>query len=211
MVEKMQAFIEAKKTIKNDDRDFVEWHKGREYYALWAVQIAEPAWIKNVEKTKQYLNNYFLADNMRKPHITICTSGFVERTRAYEDKLEEQIKLIKNSDLRLFTISLGALNSFAMCPYFRVEDPINNFSRIREILLGTVLEERTKKYIPHITVGLYNDSYSTMELAEKIESFDKIQTSSIEVKNLSYFIYKTNSIFSPLEEQFQITLPEYTT
>jgi RimJ/RimL family protein N-acetyltransferase len=204
----MPDFREYGTTIKNYDRDFIEWHCGRQYYSLWAVEVEEPSWLKNVERARKYLGPYLLSGCHRQPHITIYTCGFVDKGDAYREMLEEQIKLIKASNLRQFPIHLVGLNSFNSSPYFTIEDPTHAFTRIRGILSNTVLEERIEEYVPHITVGLYNDCYPTIELAERLDGFEKSHTSSVEVTKLSFFTYKTNSICSPLEKQFHIRLKD---
>lgn len=202
----MPEFQEYDTTLKNYDRDFIEWHNGRQYYSLWAVEVEEPSWLKNVANARRYLSSYLLSGCHRQPHITIYTCGFVDKGDAYREMLEEQIKLIKASNLRQFPIHLVGLNSFISSPYLAIEDPTNTFSRIRGILSTTVLEDRIDEYVPHITVGLYDDVYSTIELAGRIDSFDMTRTSSVEVTRLTYFFYETHSICSPLEKQFHIEL-----
>lgn len=204
----MLGFLNHKTTIRNYDRDFVEWHKGRRYYSLWAVEVDEPSWLENVERARKYLGPYLLPACYRRPHITTYTCGFVEESNAYREMLKEQIRLIKASGLLKFPIDLVGLNSFASSPYFKIEDPTHVFSMIRGILSDTVLEDRVSEYVPHITVGLYDDYYPTVELAERIDSFEMTHTSSVEVTRLTYFFYRTNSIFSPLEKQFHIELKD---
>ena len=202
----MPGLLEHKTTIKNVDRDFVEWHNGRQYYSIWAVEIEEPSWLQNVGRARNYLASYLLSGCHRRPHITIFTCGFVEQSDAYRGMLKEQIRQIKASSLRRFPINLVGLNSFASSPYFKVEDPAHAFTRIRGILSKTVLEERSGEYVPHVTVGLYDDNYPTVELAERIDSFEMTHASPVEITRLTYFFYKTNSICSPLERQFHIEL-----
>ena len=206
MVEYMPGFLEHRTTIKNYDRDFIEWHNGRQYYSLWAVEIEEPSWLKNLERARKYLGPYLLPACYRRPHITIYTCGFVEKSDAYGEMLKEQIRLIQTSSLRKFPINLVGLNSFASSPYFEIEDPTNAFARIRGILSTTVSEDRVEGYVPHLTVGLYDDYYPAIELAERLDSFDRMETSLIEVTKLTYYTYKTNSICSPLEKQCQVEL-----
>lgn len=204
----MRDFLKYKNTVKNQDRDFIEWHKGRPNYSIWAIEIDALSWVANLEKAKMHLNAYLLPGPERRPHVTILTCGFVENGNPCRKIIREQKRRIEAVPVPKFSITLGGLNSFTSSPYFEIRDPTAAIARIREILFSTVMEDRTDSYVPHMTAGLYNGSYPTRELAERIGDFDMIETNPVEVTRLCYFTYRTDSIFSPLEKQFQIELAE---
>lgn len=199
----IDEFIKNKLTCKNENRDFVEWHKGRERYAIWAIEVKDEEWIRYLLNARDCLDEYLLQGQHRVAHITLFACGFYEEN---EKLIEAQISSLKKEGLKSFTLGLSELDSFLSAPYFSISDVSNSLSCMRELLANHKLEDGSGGYTPHMTVGLYDEAYSTVLLAEKIKTYERVTVSDIIVNKISLMTFETNDIFSPLCTEFELNL-----
>lgn len=197
----IDEFIENEFTCKNEDRDFVEWHKGRERYAIWAIEINDEEWIGDLLKARDYLGEYLLQGRHRVAHITLFACGFFEENSVL---IESQMLAIKQAELKSFNIGLSELDSFLSAPYFSISDETNSIKNIRDVLEKHILEDRSRVYAPHMTVGLYDDAYSTVLLSEKIKTYEIAPVSESIVRKISLMTFETKNIFSPLSTEYEL-------
>jgi len=200
----LDNFIAEATTIKSEDRDFTEWHKGRARYAVWALEIDDASWNNNLLLARAYLQEYLLIGEHRAPHITLCACGFIDDQQMQTIQL--QVKSLKNSGLQPFTLKIHELDSFLSAVYFSIEDPSGALVKLRTALCLKADDGRLEPYSPHLTVGLYKDSYSTNMLAKKLKAFEILASAEIKINKVSLMSYATNSIFSALQTQIQLEL-----
>lgn len=196
-------FLQQDHTIRNIDRDFREWHQGREYYAIWAIEINAPSWQACLKKARQHMQDYLLPGTPRCAHITLFTLGFVDDLH-YQRNIQRQIQAINEAELQPFELELGAINSFSSAPYFNVLDPEAGLEKIRTRLATSQYEDRFAPYTPHLTIGLYNNEYPCREIRSVMSALDPLPTETIRVNKISLMHYATSSIMSPLMTQQQL-------
>ena len=90
------AFLAAGQTLRNERRDFPEWHLGRPHYALWAVDVDLPDVRQAVAGAEAHLDGLLLDGYRRQPHITLALCGFPTAEPQHPDDL------MRHHTLRLF-------------------------------------------------------------------------------------------------------------
>jgi 2'-5' RNA ligase len=163
-------------TIAAEKRDYPEWHRGRETYAVWILQMEEAAIQEKFKAAREHLNGYLLGPYQRQPHITLLVCGFLVEEPKYNDdftqeQIQAQMQALKSAKIQPFEIEIGGLNSFASAPFLEVHDPEGGIARLREILSRGAREFRTASYTPHLTVGLYADAFSSEDVLGKLAGF----------------------------------------
>lgn len=199
----IEGFVSDKYTYKNEDKNFIEWHKGRKRYAVWVIEIENKEWLDNLSGARDLLEEYLLQGQHRVAHITLFACGFFDDCA---ELIEKQSLKLKKKQLKSFFLDLSRLDSFLSAPYFSISDLSNAISKARHVLEEIMPEDRSEVYHPHLTVGLYNDAYCTSLLSEKINSYEMLPADKILVKKISLMTFDTNSVFSPLCAEFEIEL-----
>ena len=166
-------------TIAAENRDFPEWHRGRETYAVWVLRVEDDAIQEKFKTAREHLNGYLLEPYRRQPHITLFVCGFLVEGPQYNDdftqaQLEAQTQALEKEKVQPFEIEIGGLNSFASAPYLEVHDPEGGIARLREILSRGAREFRTAPYTPHLTVGLYADAFPSEEVMRRMAAFSSV-------------------------------------
>lgn len=186
-------FLDHEFTQPTELRDFVEWHQGIKHYGFWAIEIQHPNCLKAINSSKQSLINYIHPNYLRQAHITLSASGLIDSQHFTNDVLQRQIKTLKHATLSPFTLCLSEANSFTTAPYLSIKDSFNSLKKIREILHSISLGQDAIEYIPHVTLGFYDDTYNTSKIFDECL---KIKTEDIEfsVTEIVFARYKTNEI-----------------
>jgi 2'-5' RNA ligase len=166
-------------TIATENRDFPEWHRGRETYAVWMLRADNEAIQDKFKAAREHLNSYLVEPYHRQPHITLFVCGFLVDETKYNDdftpaQLGTQIQALEKADIQPFEIEIGELNSFASSPYLEVRDPEGGIARLREILSCGSREFCTAPYTPHLTVGLYADTFSSEKVMRRLGTFSMV-------------------------------------
>ena len=63
--------MNEERTLPSEQRDFVEWHRGRPHYAVWAVALDDAAIDARLDQLRAALQPLLLPDYRRQPHITL--------------------------------------------------------------------------------------------------------------------------------------------
>ncbi|WP_368736564.1 2'-5' RNA ligase family protein, partial [Zoogloea oryzae] len=112
------AFLAAGQTLRNERRDFPEWHLGRPHYALWAVDVDLPDVRHAVAGADAHLAGLLLDGYRRQPHITLALCGFPTADPQHPDdyspaRLAAQVAALAAGAPAPFSLTLGALASFS--------------------------------------------------------------------------------------------------
>jgi 2'-5' RNA ligase len=193
-----QEFSQLSHTIKNQTRDFVDWHLGRPRYAFWAIAVDAAEIRQQLLLAQHHLAGLLLEQYKRQPHITLCVCGFSTDIVQYPDDfsdsaLKAQVAQLNQLALQPFSIEIGALASFASAPFLHISDPTNSLSALHHGLGLAVPSDVNLKYIPHITVGLYSDSYAIHYVKQRLASF-KTTALNFYVHRISLMTYHANTI-----------------
>ncbi|HET8706713.1 MAG TPA: 2'-5' RNA ligase family protein [Pseudomonadales bacterium] len=201
----MQAhpFLAQPHTIQNVRRDFVEWHRGRPHYFLWAIDVDLPHVRERLRAAEKHLSGYLLESYLRQPHITLSVCGFPARETCMQDEFPaslwtQQIRRISESKIASFEISIGGLSSFSSAPYLTVRDDTGSLARLRSCLHPDALQSDHDSYAPHVTVGLYRGVFNTRELALHLDQFEHCEPIAFRVEKISLMYYESAHIGGPL-------------
>ena len=195
-------------TLPAENRDFPEWHHGRETYTVWILPLESKAVRGKFEAARQHLNGYLLEPYQRQAHITLFVCGFLVDAPHYEDdftqaQLRSQIQVVESTRMRPFEIEIGGLSSFASAPFLEVRDPQDGIAHLREILATGAREFRTAPYRPHLTVGLYAGAFRSEEVARKMAQFPR-NPIRWTVEQIAFASYRAQEIAGMLTYQHKI-------
>ena len=197
-------------TIPAEIRDYPEWHRGRETYAVWVLPLEDEGIQDKFKAAREHLSGYLLKPYHRQPHITLFVCGFLVEKEQFNDdftraQLHSQIQVLENAGIQPFEIEIGGLNSFASAPFLEVSDLNNGIARLREVLSRGAREFRTAPYAPHLTVGLYSGSFPSEKVAERLA---KLPPNPIRwnVKQIVFATYRAREIGGLLAHREEILL-----
>lgn len=209
-----EAFLAGGLTHGNEMRDFPEWHRGRERYALWAIDLASFLELQSsLGAARQALEGLLLPGYRRELHLTLHVCGFPTRSRVYEDDFDgdhfsAQVAALQAARLRPFNLTIGGLGSFATAPFLAVGDEEAMLPRLRTALAAAGEEWRDTPYVPHATVGLYNGSHPAAEVARRRETFPMPQAVAIPVRRIALMAYESRVIGGPLQTLCEFDLAD---
>jgi 2'-5' RNA ligase len=191
--------------IRNVQRDFVEWHRGRSRYVLWGIDVDLPALTRRIAAAQTQLDGLLLAGYERQPHITLALCGFpgagpfgsalLPPDEFGAQLLNQQITTLQRTQPKPFEIEIGDLSSFASAPYLSVTDACGGIETIRSCLDPG---SDTHAYTPHVTVGLYADAWSTPCVRSKLMAFTQYPALPMRVARIGLFAYEASVIGGPL-------------
>lgn len=186
-----------------------EWHKNRPYFSLWYVEIGEPMIVDYCQNQQSHFQDFLNPNYQRQFHITLFVNGFWVKDKRYHDDFDEQdlnrqIHLLKSLHLNKFTLTLHQLHSFDNCLSIKILDD-DNLSAIRQILQNTHNEISPSQYIPHITLGFYQDNFLKQDIIHYIQKIP-IQALSFEVKTLTFGVYDVKALQGKLSSIFELNL-----
>lgn len=179
--------------------DYAEWHQGRENYALWYIEITEPALLKYLNRLRAHFSAFLFQPNTRQFHITLFICGFLTHNNPILNddfstiQLEQQIQEILQQAFKSFKVSTGNIQSFESALFVEIVDLENSLSNIRNLLAKTHCEIAALPYLPHITLGLYNQAYSATQIFQTIENIPQ-QHFEINIQHLTLGYYKAKII-----------------
>lgn len=186
-------FLAQDTTYKTQLRDFSEWHKGVENFGFWAIEVLQVACRDKVKIYQEHLCDKLHTHYFRQPHITLSTFGLLHDKQLNDEVIMKQIKQIKKSNIKPFSLKLSSCNSFYVCPYLSITDSLGNLNSLRECLSDTSQENTPSNYIPHVTLGFYNESYKTSEILKDITKLDS-KDIEFRVSEIIFAQYKTKDI-----------------
>jgi 2'-5' RNA ligase len=206
----IQMLNQVQTTLPAEIRDFPEWHHGRASYAVWVLTLEEEAIRDKFAAARAQLDGYLLEPYGRQPHITLFVCGFLVEKPQYNDdftqaQLQNQIQALEETSPPPFEIEIGGLNSFASAPFLEVHDPNGGIARLREVLSRGAREFRTAPYTPHLTVGLYADTFPSVEVARRLVEFPKDPIRS-RVIQIVFSTYRAQEIAGRLTYQHEVNL-----
>lgn len=187
--------------IRNVNRDFVEWHRGRPRYVLWAIDTDLPAVQSPMEAAQAHLHGLLLDGYCRQPHITLKLCGFPSAHQPMSDEfgcvqLDREIASLQQAPIAPFDIAMGSLSSFSSAPYFSVKDTNGGIANLRTCLDAS---SGTQAYTPHITVGLYAKAWPVQSVRSRLAAFRPCPEILLRVARIGLFAYDASVIGGSLE------------
>lgn len=205
------TFQRLGQTLHTENRDYAEWHRGREEYAAWAIGIQSQSVQSRFDAARAHIAAFLLAPYRRQPHVTLFVCGFLaEIERYYDDytirELEDCLQALEKAKPEPFQIKIGGINSFASAPFLEVLDVSGGIEKIHDILSGTRSEIREGEYIPHLTLGLYSSNFETKRVAEKMSLFNNDSPITHFVDEISLITYSAQKLAGPLTAKYVVEL-----
>jgi 2'-5' RNA ligase len=196
--------IEASHTLRNEQRDFVEWHRGRAPYVFWGLDVDTPAVVERVAAARLHLDGLLLAGYCRQPHLTLELCGFAGEAPLADDEfggayLSAQIAALRQAAPAPFEIEIGALASFTSAPYLRVGDAGRCLAALRDSLAVEGSCRLLGDYTPHVTVGLYADAWPADSVRSRLHEFVAAELLSCRIERISLMAYAPSEIGGPLQ------------
>ncbi|NLY59677.1 MAG: 2'-5' RNA ligase family protein [Gammaproteobacteria bacterium] len=195
-------------TLVAEQRDYVEWHRGRARYGVWIVPIECPELLEYIDCLTGQLGD-LLHPSRRQPHITLFVCGFDQPHRVHDDdftteQLQQQVQALERLERSPCTLQIGAVDSFASAALLRVADPGGHLAYWRSALAPHCTEVRQTAYVPHLTLGLYRRSASADELRQRLATLSQVDRLTVPVSCLDYVTYSSFDMFGPLSREKRI-------
>ncbi len=196
-----ERFLRREKTDRPRCRNYHRWHQGEPNYYLWALLIDCPQILAKTHAARTQLEPYLIDRYQRQDHITIFACGF---SGADYDRHRERLEKFP---IGPFELKVHGANSFPLAPFLEVEDCDGGLNALRSRFNSVTPEERTTAYVPHITLGIYNNHHCTRALAAKLREAVPREPITYRARALSFCTYRTDDIGSPLAVESEYHIP----
>ncbi len=179
------------------ETEYPKWHKGRLRYGLWYIPIEDMRVAECCQKLRAALSPLFAKGYDRQWHITVFVNGFYVDVCRYEDDfddgiLQHQINAIQALQLPKFSLTTRELGSFLNCAYLSVA-PSDILTRIRAVLAYTHQEIAPSDYIPHITLGMYQQAFDFQRVINQLRQIT-VEAMQIQVDRLIFATFHPNQL-----------------
>jgi len=189
-----RIFLSSPRTVPCLDRDFFEWHNGVSHYGFWAVLINDLNWIELCDAARAQIKQFVHPGYQRTPHITIIACGLLDQNHFSNEQFKQQWTALSEMMIPPFYLKVSSLNSFTTAPCLLIEDSTGALKQIRDCLTVISKEDEPVQYQPHITLGLYRDAFSTIEVAGCLARFKYMSIKPMLVTELAFCVYETKEI-----------------
>ncbi|CAM4297457.1 2'-5' RNA ligase family protein [Acinetobacter pragensis] len=190
--------------------DYPEWHKGRNAFSLWYLEVHSPALLTYLDQLRAAFSDQLFQPNTRQFHITLFICGFLAESIEHDDdfpkqKLAAQCSQLQALNLPPFKLKTGKLNSFESALFIEIEDPAQNLNCIRQQLYQCSDEIAPLSYCPHITIGLYGHALNSNEIFLRMQQIQQ-QSFEFEVQQVTFGTYAAQQLQGPLTayQQFEL-------
>lgn len=195
--------IEGSHSLRNERRDFVEWHRGRKPYVFWALDVDTDAVRQRLAAAARHLDGLLLEGYCRQPHVTLETCGFAGQAPLAEDEfgpahLPAQIEALHQAAPPPFDIEISHLDSFNSAPYLALNKGCEAIAAIRQCLATDGAMRLYGDYVPHVTVGLYADAWPADEVNARLAAFPESTALRQRIERVSLMGYDPSEIGGPL-------------
>jgi len=193
----------AEFTLACEQRDFVEWRRGRTHYAVWAIDVDTPALRAATAAMRDHLGPCLLPDYHRQPHVTLRLCGFPAAVPRLGDDypattLHRQITALHAAAPAPFALEVGRPDSFASAAYLSVADCAGGIRAVRQSLSATEGVDDAFPYTPHVTCGLYRGEFHLPTLLREMAGHNPGQPVRLQVTRLTLMVYEAAIIGGPL-------------
>jgi len=190
-------------TVAIEDRDYPEWRRDRERYAVWLIDADFAPIRQHVQAAREHLRN-LLSLHQRPAHITLFVCGFwVDQARLDDDfdptMLAAQLRVLSAATMTPFTLTLGGLDSFDSAAFLRIGGADEKLELLRAALGQGSKEIRQTPYTPHLTVGLYRERFDKRDVAQQLAAFPESGPIELQVDRIHFAIYRARELGGAFE------------
>lgn len=200
-------------TLPCAEHDYPHWHHGRKLYAVWTLEVDQPAILNRWHRAHSHLQDWLLPGNRRQPHITLGAAGFCARQARLEDDLCLSALAELRRDLRqhpppAVKLSLGGLDSFASAAFLTVTRVEGSLDALRARLCPQDERWRDSAYHPHLTVGLYAAQIDGPQVRQRLAQFGHCPPLELACSHVSLSVYRSRTLQGRLRclERFRFAL-----
>lgn len=209
-------FLEADQSVVPTlTHDYPEWHKGRDDFSLWYIEILDPELLDYLNQLRAHFSDLLYTPNQRQFHITLYICGFFTESEAQFDDdfnvdlFTQQCQLLSHGFNNVFKLKTIRINSFESALFVEISDDalFHPLQQIRQLLSQSSAEIAALDYCPHITLGLYKDPIKSDLIFERIQQF-KQQQFEFQVDQLTFGTYQAKILQGQLTAYHQHRLAE---
>ena len=191
-------------TLRNERRDFPEWHLGRPAYALWALEFDTAVVMPHMEAAQRGLAPWLLEGYCRQPHITLSLCGLPNASPLHADdfgpdRMHAQVQALQRAQPAVFEIEIGGLDTFSSVPYLAVQEPGGQLAALRACLANADTQGVPDSYVAHVTVGLYADVWPLAMVQTHLDRCVLPRPVRVPVTGVSLLSYAAAEIGGPLQ------------
>ncbi|MCY1161766.1 2'-5' RNA ligase superfamily protein [compost metagenome] len=191
--------------------DYPEWHRGREHFSLWYIEIEHPELLDYLNQLRADFSNFLYTPNNRQFHITLFVCGFItEQNPILDDdfgieKLHQHIQDLAHSFPKKIQLKTGRINSFESALFVEIIDEGNVLLKLRNILGQSCQEIAPLDYCPHLTLGLYHQDFNSDLVFNQIKSIEQ-KSFEFSVDQLTFGTYQAKILQGQLYpfQQFKL-------
>jgi 2'-5' RNA ligase len=174
--------------------NFVSWHLGRPFYAVWIVEADTAEMRAHISAMRRHLGDWLLPDYRRQPHITLAVCGFPQAhaTDAHsytEADFHRDIAGLQTSSPASLQLSTGTADSFTTAAYLGLKGDIEPLHAMRARLRAA----ETQPYVPHITAGFYRRRLPMNDVQQKLAAL-ALPEISLEINTITLAVYASAEI-----------------
>lgn len=188
-------------TFASLDADYSDWHKGRDQFSLWYLEIEDSACGQYLKDLQHQFEPYLYMPNHRQWHITLFVCGFWQAPfhlqhlsdHFHERQLQQQMQLLEQLKLSSFELKLGKVRSFQSALFVEVIDENNILLQLRRCFWPVAKEIDAMIYCPHVTLGLYRDEFAADTILEQIHQ-TTTQVWTVKFQHLTFGSYQARQL-----------------
>lgn len=192
------SLADVSHTLPSVRRDFVEWHRGRAPFVLWALDFDLAPVRARVARAAACLGDYLLAGYCRQPHVTLDLCGFPSPQPMADDEFDAaflgaQVETLAALAPSPFVVELAGLESFPSAAYLALRDAEGGVAAVRAALAGASGHRLLGDYVAHVTVGLYRAAWPAEAVLAVLRSDDGAPL-AVAVERVSLMAYAPSEI-----------------
>lgn len=174
--------------------NFVRWHLGRPFYAVWIVEVDTAEVRAQISTLRRHLGDWLLPDYRRQPHITLAVCGFPQAQARDEHSytaadFQRDITCLQATAPGALTVETALADSFTTAAYLGLRGETAALHAMRTALRG----EPTPPFVPHITAGFYRRSLAMTEVQQKLSEL-ALPEVSLEINEITLAVYASAEI-----------------
>lgn len=186
-----------------EDRDFVEWHRGCPWCAVWVLRVDTPQLQQWVETARNVIAPWLLPRYERQPHVTIAYRGLMAGEASHPDaafgptQWRQDVQTLQAAQLRPFALQIGGVGSFSTVPYIAVA--AHPSLQALHTVLALQASEPGWQYVPHVTLGHYGQQVPMQAVMQPLCGCGVAgEILEVPVHTLWLARYRTDDIAGPL-------------
>lgn len=194
------ASLDPLLTLPSEQKDFVDWRRGRRYFAVWAIDLDGPLLRQASADIREALEDYWLPGYVRQPHLTVGLCGFPVASAGQTDDYGSAHFAVQRQALIAaapvaFEVEIGAPDSFVSAAYFSVRDLEGGIEKLRHILGGELADA---SFVPHVTFALYGSAIPLLTVLAELQVRNPLAPCRLTVSKIAWMVYEAAVIGGPL-------------